>query len=65
MRRTRSHAAFEQLECRLLLAGDITLVRHFDTWDGGIIRSTDVAGLGYHAPTGQLYLADSEINEIS
>ncbi len=56
---------WEQLEDRRLLAGMITQVGYFDTWDGGIIRSTDVAGIGYHAPSGHLYLADSEINELS
>ena len=61
---TRRRLAFEQLEDRRLLAGDITLIRHFDTWDGGVIRSTDVAGITYHPPSGHLYLADSEINEI-
>ncbi len=48
-----------------MLAGDLVQVAHFDTWDGGVIPSTDVAGLTYHGPSGQLYLADSEINEIS
>jgi hypothetical protein len=47
------------------LATDLVLTRHFDTWDGGIIRSTDVAGITYHAPSGHLYLADSEIDELS
>ncbi|MEM1070116.1 MAG: dockerin type I domain-containing protein [Planctomycetota bacterium] len=36
----------------------------FDTWAGGVIRSTDVAGITYHSPSGNLYLADSEINEL-
>lgn len=41
---------WEQLEDRRLLAGMITPVGSFDTWDGGIIRSTDIAGIGYYAP---------------
>ena len=28
-----------------MLAGDITLIRHFDLWDGGVIPSTDAAGI--------------------
>ena len=48
----------------LLSAQNITLVRHFDTWNGGIIRSSDPAGIGYHAPSCHLYIADSEINEL-
>jgi hypothetical protein len=43
----------------------ITLIDSFETWAGGIIRSTDVADLTYHAPSGHLYLVDSEIEEIS
>ena len=42
----------------------IIQVRHFDTWNGGIIPSTDVAGLTYHPPSGHFFLADSEINEL-
>ncbi len=61
----RRSLALESLENRRLLTGTITQVGHFDTWDGGIIRSTDVAGIAYHPPSGNLYLADSEINEIS
>ncbi len=55
----------EPLEARILLAGDITLIRHFDTWDGGVIRSSDPAGLAFHSPSGNLYISDSEINEIA
>ncbi|HYW80431.1 MAG TPA: Ig-like domain-containing protein, partial [Thermoguttaceae bacterium] len=61
----RHHRTFEQLEPRKLLAGDITLVRYFDLWDGGIIPSTDVAGITYHAPSGHLFISDSEINELN
>ncbi len=61
----RRHLLFEHLEARRLLAADLTLIRYFDTWDGGIIPSTDAAGLTFHAPSGHLYLADSEINELS
>jgi hypothetical protein len=58
-------AALEHLEPRWLLAGTISLVRYFDTWAAGIIKSTDAAGLGYHPPSGHLLIADSEINETS
>ncbi len=61
--RKRRRFSVELLEDRLLLAGDISQVGYFDTWDGGIIRSTDIAGIAYH-PSGHLYLADSEINEL-
>ncbi len=54
----------ERLEERALLAV-VTQVGYFDTWDGGIIPSTDVAGIAYHPGSGSLYLADSEIDEIS
>jgi fibronectin type 3 domain-containing protein len=45
------------------LAGDLALVRYFDTWNGGIIKSTDPASLVYHPPSGHLFIADSEISE--
>ncbi len=54
----------ERLEDRCLLAGVITQLGYFDTWDGGVVPSTDVAGVAFHAPSGHLYLADSEINEL-
>ncbi len=60
----RRRFVMELLENRRMLAGNITQVNYFDTWDGGIIRSTDVAGIAYHPPSGNLYLADSEINEL-
>jgi len=64
-KRTRQRrAVFETLEPRRLLAGEISLVRYFDTWGGGIIRSTDVAGMTYHPPSGHLILTDSEIDEL-
>ena len=62
--RKRRRFLVELLEDRRMLAGVITQVDYFDTWDGGIIRSTDVAGIAYHPPSGHLYLADSEINEL-
>ncbi|MCH8839938.1 MAG: cadherin-like domain-containing protein [Planctomycetes bacterium] len=65
MKRKRRRLVFERLEDRRLLTGNISQVGYFDTWDGGIIRSTDVAGIAYHSPSGHLYLADSEINELS
>ncbi|MHC4789829.1 MAG: T9SS type A sorting domain-containing protein [Planctomycetota bacterium] len=49
----------------LLNAGEIKLVRAFETWNAGIIKSTDPAGIVYHPPSGHLYIADSEINEIA
>ncbi len=61
--RKRRRFSVELLEDRRLLAGDISQVGYFDTWDGGVIRSTDIAGIAYH-PSGRLYLADSEINEL-
>ena len=64
MKRKRRSLLVEFLEDRRLLAGDITQVGYFDTWAGGIIRSTDIAGIAYHPPSGHLYLADSEINEL-
>ena len=64
--RGRRTAVFETLEQRMLLAGDISLVRYFETWnaDPQIVRSTDLAGITYHEPSGHLYLVDSEIDEI-
>lgn len=43
---------------------ELRLVRMFDTWPAGIIKSTDPAGLTYHEPSNHLFLSDSEINEI-
>ncbi|MCH8922692.1 MAG: hypothetical protein IIA67_06035, partial [Planctomycetes bacterium] len=48
----------------ILPTGDISLIEYFDLWNGGIILSTDVSGLTYHPPSGNLYIADGEINEI-
>ncbi len=48
-----------------MLTGDITLINSFENWNGGIIPSTDAAGLGYYPVTGNLVIADSEINELS
>jgi DNA-binding beta-propeller fold protein YncE len=42
----------------------ITMVRYFDTWESGIIKSTDPSGITYHPHSGHLYIADSEINEL-
>jgi PKD repeat protein len=49
-----------------LHAQTITMVRYFDTWQANpqIIKSTDPAGIAYHSPSGHLYIADSEINEL-
>ncbi|NUQ63491.1 MAG: IPT/TIG domain-containing protein [Pirellulales bacterium] len=60
----RQGRGFERLEPRLLLAGDISQVNYFDTWNGNIIKSTDPASVVYH-PSGHLFIADSEINELS
>ena len=46
----------------------IRQVRYSSTWQGstgGLIKSTDPAGIAYHAPSGHLFLVDSEIDEIS
>ena len=64
IRRNRRHLTLQRLETRDLLAGDINLVRHFDLWDGGVIPSTDGAGITYNSSTGSLFIADSEINEM-
>ncbi|MFC2168338.1 PKD domain-containing protein [Acidobacteriota bacterium] len=50
-----------------LYGQSITKVRHFDTWqaDPQVILSTDPAGIAFYFPSGTLYIADSEINEIS
>ncbi len=42
----------------------IRMIRYFDTWAANIIKSTDVAGITYHKPSGHLFLSDSEIEEI-
>lgn len=54
----------ESLESRHLLTGTLSLVRHYDTWNGGVIPSTDPASIEYYAPGGTFFIADSEINEI-
>ncbi len=51
MKRKRRRLAFERLEDRRLLTGDISQLGYFDTWDGGIIRSTDVAGSRLTSPS--------------
>src|SRR6188474_1426489 len=65
VRKKRRALLFEALELRSLLAADITMVRYSETWTGSTIRSTDPAGIGYHSPSGHLFLADSEIEEMS
>jgi len=52
------------INAELLFGGEINLIRSFETWNGGIIKSTDPAGISYHAPSGHLFISDSEINEI-
>ena len=59
----RRQLQLEHLEKRNLLTA-LTMVRYFDTWDAGVIRSTDVAGITFHPASGHLYLADSEISEL-
>ena len=49
----------------LLPASNISLIGRFETWNGGVIRSTDVSGLTFHPPSGNLFIVDSEINEIA
>lgn len=44
---------------------ELKLVRMFDTWPGGIIKSTDPSGITYHEPSNHLFISDSEINEIA
>src|SRR5437870_1069828 len=63
-RRKSCRPSLEALEPRLLLDGTVTLIRTFDTWPAGIIKSTDPSGITYHAPSGHLIIADSEIDEI-
>jgi len=52
------------LKVEHLSAGEITMVRSFETWNAGIIKSADPVGITYHAPSGHLFIADSEIDEI-
>ena len=60
---------FERLEDRRVLAGVIMQADpgYFDTWNGGLILSTDPAGIAFEpsslSPPGHLYIADSEIDE--
>jgi hypothetical protein len=60
---------FEALEPRTLLAGDISLVRYFDTWtgptdsSGGLIGSADPGDFAYDPGSGHLILADPNIDE--
>ena len=63
-RQRRPISTVEALETRVLPT-TLVQVGVFDLWDGGVIRSTDAAGITYHAPSGHLYISDSEINEIS
>ena len=60
--RKRRLFRLELLEHRWLLAGGVAQVGYFDTWDGGIVPSSDVEGITYH-PSGALYLADAGIDE--
>ena len=54
-------------QSRAMLAGTLFQVNTFETWNANprIIKSTDPAGITYHAPSGRLFIADSEINENS
>ena len=45
--------------------GKIHQINIFETWKGNIIPSTDPAGLAYNNHSGQLLIADSEINELT
>ena len=53
----------EDLESRILPASFVQ-VAAFDLWNGGIVPSTDAAGIAYNPDTGTLVIADSEINEL-
>ena len=60
--RKRRRFCLELLENRWLLAGVVSQVGYFDTWAGGIVRSTDVGGIATH-PSGSLYLVDPMIDD--
>ncbi len=47
-----------------VLGGELIKIRHFDLWNGGVIPSTDVAGITYNPDTNTLFISDSEINEF-
>jgi hypothetical protein len=44
-------------------ADRLELVTHVNLWDDSPVRSSDASGLTYHAPSGHLLIADSEISE--
>lgn len=67
-----SHRLFKSVLISLVIlnpgwlsAKELKLVRTFHTWSGGIVMSTDPAGITFHQPSGHLFIADSEIDEIS
>ena len=62
-KRRRLAYSFEGLESRRVLA-TVSQVASFETWNAGIVPSTDAAGITYYPSSGHLYLADSEINEL-
>jgi len=51
--------------CNKMNTGQIIQINIFETWKGQIIPSTDPAGVGYNSHSGQLLIADSEINEMT
>ena len=44
-------------------ADRLELIRHVNLWDETPVRSSDASGITYHAPSGHLLIADSEISE--
>ena len=49
-------------------AQQLSQINYFETWtepNGGIIKSTDPAGITWDSNTNSLYIADSEINEYT
>ena len=61
LQKRRPSLSLEALEARNLLTSDLLQVGYFDTWNGAV-PSSDPAGITYHS--GNLYISDSEINEI-
>ena len=49
-------------------AQSLSQINYFETWtepNGGVIKSTDPAGITYNSNIGYLFIADSEINEYN
>jgi hypothetical protein len=66
-------SAYDELVISVSVGGTILSISQVNYFDTGFANSTsplaipaiDPAGLVYHAPTGRLIIADSEINEVS